>query len=570
MKDDVNIVFCGEAGQGVQTAEALLVRAFKQAGYHVFATKEYMSRIRGGSNSTDIRVSSRAVNAPLKAIDICVPLHKGALNHLAKRISPETIVIGDADHLAECECGTHVESPFAAIAKEAGGKIFATVAAAGAVAGLLGMDDKAFIELVGKAIAKKGEEIVKKNKQAASRGIVFGRKLREEGRGGFALEPDPEVSERIVVTGAEAVALGALAGGCDFLSSYPMSPSTGVMTFLAAQAASFGLVVEQAEDEISAVNMALGAWYAGARAMVTTSGGGFALMVEGLSLAGIIESPLVIHLAQRPGPATGLPTRTEQGDLEFALYSGHGEFPRILLAPGTREEAFLLAGKAFDLADKHQVPVILLTDQFLMDSYADTPPFDPAAVEAVRRIHKTEAGYKRYTLSLDGISPRGIPGYGDGLVGVDSDEHDEEAHITEDLELRTKMVVKRLRKADGILREAIPPEYIGEPGARVLVVTWGSTRNPVREALAAIGRKDVAQLHFSQVWPLHPSAEFLLARAKRRILVEGNATAQFGRLLHLYAGAEMSARILRCDGLPFAADETAERLREVLDREALK
>jgi len=188
----------------------------------------------------------------------------------------------------------------------------------------------------------------------------------------------------------------------------------------------------------------------------------------------------------------------------------------------------------------------------------------------MRHVYKTEEGYKRYALTLDGISPRGIPGHGDGLVGVDSDEHDEEAHITEDLELRTKMVVKRLRKADGILREAIPPEYIGEPGARILVVTWGSTRNVVREALAEIDRKDVAQLHFSQVWPLHPSAEFLLARAKRRIIVEGNATSQFGRLLHLHAGADMAARILRCDGLPFAVDETVERLREVLEREALK
>ncbi|UCG46667.1 MAG: hypothetical protein JSU94_14320, partial [Phycisphaerales bacterium] len=352
--------------------------------------------------------------------------------------------------------------------------------------------------------------------------------------------------------------------GCNFISAYPMSPSTGVLAFLAGHGGQFGIIAEQAEDEIAAMNMAVGAWYAGARAMVTTSGGGFALMTEGLSLAGMLESPVVIHLAQRPGPATGLPTRTEQGDLELALYAGHGEFPRIILAPGTIEEGFDLTRRAFDLAARHQAPVFVLTDQYFMDSYYNVGALDVSGPTVDRHIVRTDKDYRRYRLTENGVSPRGVPGYGDGLVVVDSDEHDEAGHITEDLDLRVKMVDKRLARLESIGKDIEPPEPAGPEDYENLVVCWGSTYHVIREALGLLGRDDTAMLHFKQVYPLHEETAAYLERAGRRILIEGNATGQFGRLLKLQTGIGPDETILKYSGLNFSVEEVVGRLSALL------
>jgi 2-oxoglutarate ferredoxin oxidoreductase subunit alpha len=310
--------------------------------------------------------------------------------------------------------------------------------------------------------------------------------------------------------------------------------------------------------------MAIGAWYAGARAMVTTSGGGFALMVEGLSLAGMLESPMVIHLGQRPGPATGLPTRTEQADIELALYAGHGEFPRILLSPGTIEQAFYLTARAFNLADKYQVPVFVMTDQYLIDSYYNTGGFDLSGVKCEKYIAKTAADYRRYELTENGISPRGVPGFGQGLVCVDSDEHDAEGHITEDLQLRTKMVNKRLRKLESAKAEIVKPELYPNCRYDNLVVCWGSTYHIVKEAIAVLDRRDTSLLHYSQVYPLHPQTADYLSKAKRVVVVEGNATGQFAKLIKLHTGIDVKDRILKYSGLSFAVEEVAEALKKVL------
>ena len=344
-KDDLAIVLCGRAGQGIQTVEYLLTRIFKLAGYNVFATKEYMSRVRGGTNSTQIRVSSQPVRASVSRIDILIPLDRGADRHVEKRITPQTIILAEQEVIGgNSDRAGHkfVDVPFTRTASEIGDKIYSNVVAVGTIAGLFGISLQVVSAYVEKFFSAKPDDVVRKNLIAVSEGFNLGLGLTDSGNIRIDVACDADVEGQILVTGVEAVALGAIAGGCNFISSYPMSPSTGVLAFLAAQAKNFEIIAEQAEDEIAAMNMAIGAWYAGARAIVTTSGGGFALMTEGLSLAGMLESPMVIHLAQRPGPATGLPTRTEQGDLELALYSGHGEFPRIVLAPGKIEDAFYL------------------------------------------------------------------------------------------------------------------------------------------------------------------------------------------------------------------------------------
>lgn len=565
-KQSTSLVICGEAGHGIQTVEGLLTQIFKLGGLNVFATKEYMSRVRGGSNSTQIRVSSNKVSAPVKRIDILIPLDKSALPHLKRRIGKNTVILGEKEKIfPEREI---LDVPFTRVAKEIGNPIFSNIVAVGLIAAIFRINQQIPLEYTRKHFFTKGENIVQGNITAIKRGYELASDLiKKESVAQLSIPvPDPEqnIKEEIILNGAEAVSLGAISGGCNFISAYPMSPSTGVLSFLSQHAKKFNIITEQAEDEISAINMALGAWYAGARGMVTTSGGGLALMEEGVSLAGMLEIPVVIHLAQRPGPATGLPTRTEQGDLELALYSGHGEFPRIIYAPGGIQDLFYLTQRAFNLADKFQIPVFVLTDQYLMDSYYNTMEFKLTEMDIERYTRKTKKNYKRYQLTKNGISDRGIPGWGEGLVLVDSDEHDEQGRITEDLNLRTKMVDKRLKKFKEIKKDEISPELVGDKEYEVLIVSWGSTYYIVKEALENLKDHRVSFLYFKQVYPLPSETEEYLKKAKKVIVVENNATSQFSKLLKLYTGIEVKHKILKYNGEPFFVEELIGKLEKVI------
>ena len=566
-RDDISIVLCGAAGQGIQTVEQLLTYLLKLSGYNLFSTKEYMSRVRGGSNSTELRVSSHKINALVDKIDLLFPLSREALKHVEKRISAETIIIGEKEKLVtDKEDNTYdiINISLSNIAKEIGGTIYSNIIIVGVIAALFNIDSKVIEEYISKRFAKKGEKVVDKNIEAVTRGFDIGSELVSTEKLTINIGKDSTVDDEIIINGGDAVSMGAIAGVCNFVSSYPMTPSTPVLTFLAQHSKEFNIVVEQAEDEIAAINMALGAWYAGARGMVTTSGGGFALMAEGLSLAGMLESPIVIHLAQRPGPATGLPTRTEQGDLLFALFAGHGEFPRIIFAPGTLEDAFYLTQKAFNLADKFQIPVFIMTDQYFIDSYYNIPKLDISKINIEQYIIETDSNYMRYALTDDGVSPRGIPGKGDGLVVVDSDEHDYEGHITEDHDMRIKMVDKRLKKNDAIIKEAIPPKLVGNEKCKNLVVCWGSTYNIVSESIKRLKLDDVSMLHFTQVYPLHPDTHRFFEKAENWIIIENNATSQFGSILKLYSGIDIQIKILKYDGLAFSVEELTEKLENLI------
>lgn len=565
-KEEVSIVLCGEAGQGIQTVEHILTQTLKLSGYHVFSTEEYMSRIRGGSNSTLVRVSSKRVSAPVDRIDFLIPFSPGAVRHIQKRISAETILLGEKKVYGnEIQGERAFNVPISEIAEEIGGSIYSNTVAVALLAGLLQVDREVFDQYLRHHFAGKNVTIIQKNIEAARRGYGVSDEFLRNGKIQMNLAKHNETKDEILIDGVEALAMGAVAGGCNFLSFYPMSPSTAVAVILAEHSEEFGIIVEQAEDEISAMNMGIGAWYTGARALASTSGGGFALMVEGLSLAGMIESPIVVHIGQRPGPATGLPTRTEQGDLLFSLYSGHGEFPRIILTPGTIEDCFYLAQKAFDLADQYQVPVFIMTDQYLLESHYNIPSLDPARIPLKRHFIETKQGYQRYQLTEAGLSPRGIPGFGEGLVVLDSDEHSEEGHITEDLDLRTKMVNKRLKKSNLLMKDAFAPEIVGPKNYESLIIGWGSTYHIIREALGRLGREDTAFLHFKQVYPLHPNTVDYLRKAKKRVLVENNGTGQFGQLIRMHTGFDMDHKILKYNGLPFSVEELEVHLKSVLD-----
>lgn len=569
---DFSIVVSGAAGQGIETVANLLASILKRSGYNVFVTREFMSRIRGGINSVQLRVSSKRVAAYTRRTDIAIPLKEGALRHLVKysRIDKNTVVIGEKsilDEGSDIKSDHLIEVSLSEKAKEMGGIILLNTVSAGVVAAFFEVTEKIVEEHLSELFGSKGKEIVEKNLNAYRAGHKIGEDIKTR----LSIEPgvtiSDEVKEHLLLTGADAIGLGAIAGGCNFMASYPMSPSTGVLTFLSQHAKEFGLVIDQTEDEISAMNKSIGAWYAGARAMVTTSGGGFALMTEGVSLAGMHESPMVIHLAQRPAPATGLPTRTGQEDLNHVLYASHGEFPRIILTPSGLEDGFYLTQKAFNLADKFQVPVFILTDQFLMDSSYNIPPVDLTKEKVEKRIVKTQKDYKRYTLTENGISPRGIPGFGEGLVIADSDEHDENGHITEDLHLRVKMVNKRIRKKlDTIKAAAIAPELFGPRDYRVLVLAWGTNKHVLMEAIESLKRDDVAMLHFNQVYPISDTASSYLEKADEIAIIENNATGQFANLILRDIGYRIdeSKKLLKYNGLPFAVEEVRAFLEEVV------
>ncbi|MHA1974643.1 MAG: 2-oxoacid:acceptor oxidoreductase subunit alpha [Candidatus Hodarchaeales archaeon] len=567
-KDDISIVISGAAGQGIATVEELFTAILRLSGYNSYSTSEFMSRIRGGINSTLIRVSSARADAFIDRIDVLIPLHPDAMPHLQHRINENTTIISEQNNISPDNVKNRdnlIILPFTDLAKEIGSKIFSNIIAVGVLAALFNIPESYPTEYLKKRFSSKGDAIVDKNLQAIQKGYELGLNLCKSNKIKITVPTHENVKNNIFLSGTESIGLGALAGGCNFISSYPMSPSTGVLVFLSQKAKDFDVIVDQAEDEIAAINKGIAAWYAGARALITTSGGGFALMTEGLSLSGMIETPIVIHIAQRPGPATGLPTRTGQEDLQFVINAGHGEFARAVFAPGTPEEGFYLTQKAFNLADKYQVPVFVLTDQFFVDSHFSIPDLDLSNVQNNKYIVETDRSYKRYKLTDDGISPRGIPGYGTGLVNADSDEHDEEGHITEDVHfLRPKMVEKRLFKKLGLLtNESLEPVFSGSKDYETLVLGWGSTFSVIKEAVDSLERKDLAFLHFPQVYPLNKKVIDYLDKAKTTVVIENNATGQFARLIQTETGFKIDHNFLKYNGMPFSVEEVKNYLEKI-------
>jgi len=557
---DLSILLAGEAGAGLNSTEAILTTALKKDTCNFFATKEFMSRVRGGTNSTTIRVSSKRVSALSGTIDIFIPLDEAAFTRYEKDLQDSSVILADPKIINSKKIQPIA---FNEIAKSCGSEQYAGVVAAGVVGAIVGMGKKLLGECVERQFSKMDKKIIASNIKAVQAGFKAGAKIVDELNLDVQIERKDNVADDIVITGAESVALGAIAAGCDAVFAYPMSPSTSTFTALAGWAQRCGIALEQVEDEIGVINMALGAWYAGARAIVSTSGGGFALMGEGLSLAGITETPVVIHLAQRPGPGTGLPTRTEQCDLNLAIHAGHGDFARAIYAPGSLEQGYEITRKAFDTADRFQIPTIILTDQYFVDTYYNTNEFTiPKGVE--KHIVEAHDGYKRYSLESGTISPRSVPGFGSGRVCVDSDEHDENGRITEDLDgTSMRMKLKRAKKIDLIRESALMPDIYGDEQYENLFVCWGSVLHAALEALEQIGN-NYGLAHFIQVYPVNPQAKALFKMAKRVIIMENNQGAQFSRVLEQELSIKTDYHIQKFNGLQFPVAELASAIKEVL------
>ena len=569
MSTEINFLVGGEAGQGVQSVGFLLARAFARGGYHVFADQDYESRVRGGHNFFRVRVRDSQINAIAEPVDILIALNKESIELHQKEVVTKGVILCDGEAIEHTGGNSNLfRIPLGKLAEEAGGKrIMANTVALGASLGLVHYGpeimDKVLLDFFGT------DEKGKHNVNAARAGYEYARRNYE---GGFAQRLSPiDGAKRMLLHGNEAIALGAITAGCKFMAAYPMTPATSIMEYLASKAEDFGLVMVHAEDEIAAMNMAVGAGYAGVRAMTATSGSGFCLMVEGLGLAGITETPVVVIDAQRPGPAVGLPTRNEQGDLQFVLYAHHGDFPRAVLAPGTVEDAFWLTVKAFNMAEKYQLPVILLTDHHLATSYTTVDTFDTSRISIERgelfpqgKDDRPEE-YKRHKVTESGVSPRAFPGQSEALVVTDSDEHDEAGHLTEDVKARNEQVAKRMRKLVRLGREVSPPQLYGPDKAQTTLVGWGSTYGSLREAVDILSEENtsVNMLHLNELYPFPAEAvAAALENAGSCYVIESNATGQLARLIRAETGIKVNGLILRYDGRPFTPAYIAERVRK--------
>lgn len=552
MSIDVTIKIGGEAGQGIQTVGQLLALACREAGLHVFGINDFESRIRGGHSFFQIRISDMPVRAPHHCVHMLIALDENTVKLHHNQVVSDGLIIVNKKQTATRD--NILAIPVVELAKQAGGIITANTVSTGAALALLGAPYELFSSVLEKQFAGKDRNVIEQNLKAAKLGYdAIGQK-----RSSSAFTWSAQKDNKKLVEGALAIALGALAGDCRFVSFYPMSPATGIMLHLAALQDRFPLVVEQAEDEIAAVNMIIGASFAGVRSMTATSGGGFCLMTEGVGLAGITETPIVVINAQRPGPATGLATRTEQADLQFAIRTAQDDFPRFVFAPSSPEEGYTITARALHLAEKYQVPVIILVDQCFNDSlYTCDNTFNvPEKIERFLfdgDLADTPSSYKRYALTSSGISPRALPCKSRALVKACGNEHREDGHTSEAIEDRNSMVQKRALKIKGMLSEMRPP-LAYHSDAQALLVGWGSTAGILHEAIDLMRHEgiDIGLLHFSDIWPFPAQAATdALTKANSFFVVEQNSNAQFCQLIRQETGRAATGSILKYDGRPF-------------------
>lgn len=571
---DVTIKIGGQAGQGIQSISYLLGKLFTRGGHYVFTGQDIMSRIRGGHNFSQIRIRDAPVYCNSEKVNILIALDELTVTQHQDEMVPNGVIIFDQEKIKFDVSGLNsFPIPLEKLAKDYGkDRIMVNTVALGALIQLTGYPIDSLFNLLKEEFSPKGLEVVNRNLASARAGYEYAQNnFRQECPCKIPLKTKGQ--KRMLISGSEILGLAAICSGLKFYAGYPMSPSTPIMEYVASKAKEFNIVVEQAEDEIAAVNMIIGASFTGVRAMTATSGGGFALMAEGLSLAGMTETPIVIIVSQRPGPATGFPTRTEQGDLQFALSAGHGEFPRIILAPGTPEQAFLLVNKAFNLAEKYQTPAIILTDQHFNDSYWTVDNLDLANITIARYevtnkwLNQPAYTYKRYQLTESGISPRIYPGLRNQVIYVDSDEHTEEGHITESATIRKKMVEKRLKRLEAIRGEFGPCYTYPEDNLEIMLLCYGSTFGVVKEAVTILNEKKIkiGMLHLSEIYPFpRESVMAQLGFSRKIFTVENNATGQLAQLVTAQTRIKITDKILKYDGRPFTYQELLSRIEMII------
>ncbi|MFH1394519.1 MAG: 2-oxoacid:acceptor oxidoreductase subunit alpha [Candidatus Micrarchaeota archaeon] len=561
-----------QAGAGVMVTGRMMAKCFTRGGFNVIGYPEYPSLVRGGHNVVEVLVSDNGVKSPRQKCDLVIALNRDAVFYHKDFLNTGGVILYDEVlDISAFELPSGVKAiavPLKKLIEEAGGmeRMRNTVALASALA-LVDYPFEILAGVIEDEFKRKGGEIVQKNIAAAKAGYDFLKAKNED----FQLKLKPLSKKRMMlVSGNEAVALGAVKGGMKFYSAYPMTPASSILHYLFANERNFNIVVKQTEDEIAAMNYTTGASFAGVRSMTGTSGGGFALMVEALGMAALAEAPIVAALVQRVGPSTGMPTWTEQADLRFALHASQGDFLRVILAPGDIEESFLLSAEAFNIAEKYQLPVIIISDKFLAETVFSCESFNDESVKIERGkvVDKLPAlppntRFKRYELTKDGVSPRVFPGTPNGMHVGTSYEHDETGFSSESFIMRTKQVDKRAAKLPGLLKDLPGPKLYGPKKADVTLITWGSHKMPALDALEMLKEEGVKAnlLQFSVVHPLDPAkVQKALSVAGKTILIENNSTGQFAGILKEHCGFEPDFLMLKYDGRQFFAEQITEQV----------
>ena len=567
----------GQQGEGIDSTGEIFAIALNRQGYYLYGYRHFSSRIKGGHTNNKIRVSTKPVHAISDDLDVLVAFDQETIDLNAHELRKGGIIVGDSKFSPKAPEGMDVRLfsvPFTELAEELGTSLMKNMVAVGASTAILGLPVEAFIEVVTEIFGKKGQKVVDKNMEAISKGAEY---INREAGGSlpdFQLEP-ADGKKRMFMIGNDAVALGLVSGGTRFMPAYPITPASEIMEYLIKKLPDFGGTVIQTEDEIAAVTMAIGANYAGVRAITASSGPGLSLMMEAIGLAGMTETPLVIVDTQRGGPSTGLPTKQEQSDVNAMIWGTHGEIPKVVFAPTTVEEAFYDAAEALNIAEEYQVPVILLTDLQLSIGKQTCEPLDYSKIEIRRGKLVTEdqpevedGMFKRYELTEDAISPRVIPGVKNGIHHVTGVEHNQVGRPSEDATNRRKMMDKRLSKLNSFrLPNAVKVNNKHE-NPDVLIVAMGSTCGTVDEATERLEKDGVAvnTLHVRQLWPF-PANEVkpLVEKAKTVIVVESNATGQLANLIKLNVDQHDKIKsVLKYDGNPFLPSIVYKECKELL------
>jgi 2-oxoglutarate ferredoxin oxidoreductase subunit alpha len=583
MPEDLNWAIGGEAGDGIDSTGKIFAQALSRAGRHVFTSKDFASRIRGGYTAYKIRTSVDRVESVVDRLDVLIALTERTIDENLDELHEGSVIIYDGERstmqdVEVPEGMVGLEVPLKRLAEDAGGAIMRNVVALGAACEVANFPIDNLDEALEKRFGDKGEAIVANNRQAARLGQEY---VEQNYDHEFGYELATTDSDHVLLNGDEAIGMGAIAAGCRFYAGYPITPATDVMEYLTGRIDRYGGKVVQAEDELAAINLALGAARAGARAMTATSGPGIDLMTETFGLVATTETPLVICDVMRSGPSTGMPTKQEQGDLDMVLYGGHGEVPRFVVAPTTVSECFWKTVEAFNLAEKYQTPVFLVSDLALAVTERTFPPeaFDMDEVEVDRGkvVDESEVDswqdeqgrFQPHFPTADGVSPRTFPGTTGGAHMTTGLEHDGLGRRTEDTEVRKEQVEKRQRKVD-TAREREEWDYreFGDPEAETLVLSWGSNEGAMREALDILA-EDGYEVRFISVPYLFPrpdlSAE--VAAAEDVIVVECNATGQFADVVE-HDVLERVQRVNKYNGVRYKADELAAEIRETLAGDA--
>jgi 2-oxoglutarate/2-oxoacid ferredoxin oxidoreductase subunit alpha len=570
----------GQAGDGIASVGEAVARSFSRMGLHLFGLNAYQSVIRGGHVWYQARASEGRPYSPGDHVDVLYAFDRATVDIHAAGVRPGGTVVYDPEKFTIADTDVpagvlRLEVPTLAIARKyTSQSILQNAGGVGAVGFVAGIPLDVLQQVLADSFGRKAGEVVDWNLGASADGYQFAAQHTRPNAHVLTRKAEP----KLLMTGNQAIALGAAAAGCKFLAQYPMTPATSIMHWMASHAQSLGVVVKQAEDELAAINMAIGASFAGVRAMTATSGGGFCLMVEALGMAGMTETPVVVVDSQRSGPSTGLPTKTEQGDLNLMLGAGQGEFPRAILAPSNPQEAYQAMVDAFRLAEEWQTPVLVASDFHLSESQmtVDRSEIDlNVPIPSLFTVPANGHDYKRYQYTPSGVSPRAIPGQPGLQFIAGSDEHDEKGHLVSDIRAgiplwvseRQRMMDKRMHKLAGLAKAVPPPVLEGPAGAPLTFVAWGSTVGAVRDAMSDLSArgKMTNLLRFPAVYPLDADAvRAAFARTKRTLLVEANYSGQFGRLLRAETGVTLSERFLKYDGEPFFPHEIVARALELI------